>query len=561
MLNKNGVVFLLLIFCFENAVAQQLDWVRTIGGIDYDETRSIAVDVNNDVYLCGRFIDTIDLDPGPGIQYTSGPVGFFIQRLDPSGNFVWARYINTNIYGPIRCVVSGNNLIIAGVFDNSTDFDPGPGTATLTSNGSFDAFILCLSTAGNFTWVKQVGGLYQESVFDLELTQQNDLLLAGSFPDTVDFDPGPGVFNLSVTDYVDAYVLKLDINGNFIWAKQMGGLDAQCSFSILSDLSGNVYTAGTFRNTTDFDPGPGVYNLTAQANNDMFLQKLDPAGNFIWVKQMTSSANIIPADMTLDSHNNVLITGEFDGAADFDPGTAIDMHYGAGYFDIFIEKLDSNGNYSWTKQISAASYERPCAVISDPQDNVYSTGQFNYTVDFDPGPGQCILSCPGSNAYISKLDSSGNFISAVPIGGIHSASYGFDIYLNNSTELYVSGMFSDTCDFDFSAGVFNVLSNGYFDAFIAKYDLTTGIKENYGTNNWVVFPNPCTKEINIQAVSNSIPIVEIAILDCTGKRVLLQKENFSRDKQHLNVSSLADGIYFLEISTKEKKAYKKIIKQ
>src|SRR5205085_161711 len=96
---------------------------------------------------------------------------------------------------------------------------------------------------------------------------------------TVDFDPGPGVFNITVygpTFDSDDFILKLDSAGNFVWAKRMGGTDSEWANKILLDAAGNVYSTGFFSsNTADFDPGPATYNLNCAGGLDVFISKLD----------------------------------------------------------------------------------------------------------------------------------------------------------------------------------------------------------------------------------------------------------------------------------------------
>ncbi len=71
---------------------------------------------------------------------------------------------------------------------------------------------------------------------------------------------------------------------NLKWARQMGGSSTDIGHSITIDGGGNVYTTGYFRETVDFDPGTGVQNLTSTGWDDIFIQKLDANGDFLWAK-------------------------------------------------------------------------------------------------------------------------------------------------------------------------------------------------------------------------------------------------------------------------------------
>ena len=118
------------------------------------------------------------------------------------------------------------------------------------------------------------------------IDSQGNVISAGSFDGTVDFDPGPGISNQTSTIGGALYLLKLDSGGNFLWVKTMSG-DSFCNTSAISlDATDNIYLAGNYYGTLDFDPGSAVFNLTAVAYADAFVLKLDADGNFAWVKSL-----------------------------------------------------------------------------------------------------------------------------------------------------------------------------------------------------------------------------------------------------------------------------------
>jgi hypothetical protein len=147
-----------------------------------------------------------------------------------------------------------------------------------------------------------------------------DVYTTGIFQDTIDFNPGTGVANLSAVGEEDVFILKLDANGNFLWAKSFGGIEMDQGYSIAIDAEGNVYTTGYFIDTVDFDPGTGVTNLSAVGGKDIFILKLDPNGNFVWAK---SFGGIEGIGIAIDGMGNVITTGYFSDTVDFDPGTGV----------------------------------------------------------------------------------------------------------------------------------------------------------------------------------------------------------------------------------------------
>jgi hypothetical protein len=128
-------------------------------------------------------------------------------------------------------------------------------------------------------------------------------------------------------------------DGDFVWAKQMGGTSDDSGQGIAVDAAGKVYTTGYFRGTADFDPGPATFNLTSAGGFDIFVSKLDNAGNLVWAKQMGGPGHDQGWGIAVDGAGNVYTTGWFAGTADFDPGPGTFNLSRAGGPDIFVSKL------------------------------------------------------------------------------------------------------------------------------------------------------------------------------------------------------------------------------
>lgn len=323
-----------------------------------------------------------------------------------------------------------------------------------------------------FDWAKQMGGINSDNGYSIVVDAQGNIYTTGYFYDTVDFDPGVGVFNITSTGSADVFITKFDASGNFVWAKNLGGPQADFGLAIALDNTGNIYTTGLFVGTSDFDPNAGIFNLTS-TGGDTFISKLDPSGNFVWAKKIDSPTNFnIGVSLTSDASGNVYTTGYFDGIADFDPSASIFNLTSSGNYDIFILKLDVSGNFVWAKRMGGIDNDLGVDIkVDDSGNNIYSTGEFRNTVDFDPNGGVFNLTSSGSrDIYISKLDVSGNFVWAKKIGG-SGADRGHSIALDNSNNyVYVAGEYSGTTDFDPGAGTYNLISAGGQDSFITKFD-------------------------------------------------------------------------------------------
>lgn len=387
----------------------QLVWVRQLSDI---QPECIQVDADQNVYLAGVFVLTRDFDPGPGVfnQTAAGQNDIFILKLDASGNFTWAKRLGGTQSDLAFSVAISNvgTVYTTGYFIGTSDFDPGLAVTNISSGILGDTYISALDASGNFLWVKQIPGGFNQA-HSIAADATGNLLIAGTFSGTKDFDPGASVFNLTATTGGnDIFVLKLSEAGNFILARSVGGTNAaELNESVATDPSGNIYLSGSFSLTGDFDPGAPVFNLTSFGGTDIFILKLDAGANFVWAKQMGSILPDVPNDIATDGSGNVYTTGIFNGMGDFDPGVAVFNLTTHGDNDIFISKLNTNGDFVWAAGFGSSTSEDEGNDISiDASGNVYATGNFQGQVDFDPGPGEAILLNSTPTIFLVKFGSS-----------------------------------------------------------------------------------------------------------------------------------------------------------
>jgi hypothetical protein len=395
--------------------------------------------------------------------------------LYASGDFVWAKSMG----GPSGAsgdrsfgvaVDANSNVYTIGSFNGTVDFDPGPGTSNLTSVGGEDIFISTLDNSGNFIWARSIGGTGIDVADDVALDSSGNIYATGFFSGIADFDPGAGTAFLTSAGNFEIFVSKFDSSGNFVWAKSMGGPGEDRGYSLAADASGNVYLTGTFSGSADFDPGVGTTNLNSNGLGDIFVSKLDSSGDFAWAKSTGSGGIDAGQGLAVDASGNVYTTGYFGGNADFDPGAGVAILTHISSLDIFVSKLDTSGNFAWAKGMGAWSDDRGHSIAVDSNGNVYTTGYFGDTVDFDPGAGTANLISTGSaDIFFSKLDGSGNFAWAKILGGTNY-DLGNSIIVDASGNVYTTGSFEFTADFDPSAGTSNLVSAGSYEIFISKLD-------------------------------------------------------------------------------------------
>ena len=417
-----------------DAVVVKLDgagnfvWAKQLGGTSTDSVNGVGIDAMGNAYAVGAFQGTADFDPGAGTYdlTAAGAEDAFVAKLDGTGNFVWARRlggISQDIASSVAVDAAGN-VCTAGRFQGTVDFDPGEGTFDVTSAGGSDVFVVKLDGTGNLVWVRRLGGAQLDSAAGLTVDVAGNVYTVGAFAGTVDFDPGPGTFNLTSSGSGDAFVSKFDADGNFVWARHLGGTANDFPGSVAVDASGNVHTAGTFAATADFDPGPGTFNLTSAGGpGDAFISKLDNAGNFVWAKRVGGTALDFGNGVAVDRNGNVYTVGSFQGTSDCDPGAGAFNLTSAGSTDVFVSKLDAAGNFVWAGQFGGTSGENALGATIGSGGALYTVGNFSNTADFDPGAGTFNLSpADGGDAFLSKLGPppggavpDGRFVPGVPL--------------------------------------------------------------------------------------------------------------------------------------------------
>lgn len=387
-------------------------WARAMIGTGFNAGSAIAVDSAGNVYTTGTFQNTVDFDPGAGtadLVSAGGGSDIFVSKLDSAGNFVWAKAMAgpETARGIGIALDASGDVYTTGSFQGTVDFDPGAGTFDLSTGIDFaaDIFVSKLDSAGNFVWARSMGGDGTQEGSGIAVDSSGNVHTTGYFEGTADFDPGMGTADLvSVGGNADIFVSKLDSAGNFVWAKALGGPSTSFPAGVVVDASGNVYTAGSFQGTVDLDPGAGMAGFISAGDRDIFVSKLDSAGNFVWGRAMGGTGFDSATALALDALGKVYVSGIFEDTADLDPGAVTANFTSAGLTDIFVTKFNSAGNSVWVKAIGGTDAEHPDGIAVDVSGNVYTNGFFGGVVDFDPGPGTANLTSAGvSDIYVSKL--------------------------------------------------------------------------------------------------------------------------------------------------------------
>ncbi|MBK8226412.1 MAG: SBBP repeat-containing protein [Flavobacteriales bacterium] len=388
--------------------------------------------------------------------------------------------LSSGAYYPYVAVDGSGNIYVASSFEGSFDVDPGPGVHTLTQTGGTgpDLFVAKYADTGTLIWAFKLGDLGQQSAVGIAVNSSQVCILGTTnSPLSFDLDPGPGVTNAS-SGYVDPFVARYDLDGNFLSSFSVGGIEVDFSHDLVLYPNGDVAICGSYHsNDFDADPGSGSTVLPPANSLNAFVLKYNASNELLFAQGIggnISTESAVARALHRPVSSGLLVTGQFGGAVvDFDPGPDTFTFNSAGAHDIFVQRLDANGDLLWAKRIGDIDTDIGYGVTTDSNENVYLCGSSNSaTIDLDPGPGVQAFSGSSGDIVVVKLDSDGDYVWGMRIGG-EANDRGNTIAIDSEDHLFIAGVFGDiNVDFDPGAGqvLLSSSSASENDIFITQFD-------------------------------------------------------------------------------------------
>jgi PKD repeat protein len=420
-------------------------WASRAGGTYLDSGYGVVTDNSGNTFVVGYFSRSADF--GSITLSSAGDEDIFIAKYDGSGNVVWAKKAGGTgrDNGLGIAIDESDNLVITGSFQKTAFFE----NISLISAGDCDVFIAKYNSSGGLIWVKQAGGIVEETAHSVATDIAGNIFITGQFEGKINF----GNISLTGVGKQDIFITMYDASGNVIWAKQAGGADNDGGEGIAVDGSGSSVITGYFEGTANFD----TKTLIGEGWDSMFIAKYDNSGKLLWAKKAISECSVIAEDIAIDRSGNCLVTGWFAGTAIFDSAT---LPGSSDYREIFIAKYNASGNLVWAKSDGGERDDKGNGIAADNAGNIFVTGWFSKTAYFD---NISLTSIGGSDIFVTKYNALGNILWAERAGAFSSEG-GADIVIDHSGSCIILGDFNQSAEF----GRHWLTSVGLRDIFITK---------------------------------------------------------------------------------------------
>ena len=480
-------------------------WQKSLGdnGSGINKCEATTVDAQGNVYVVGRFENTVDFNTGTGTYNltSKGLSDGYVAKYASNGNFVWARAFGGGSFDFAKSVEvdAAGNVIVGGVVNSggyaaTTDDDTiqyyqnNSNLANVVTKGQVDAVFAKYNSSGTLLFNKIFGGLKTDMLGDLDIDQNGNIYITGYFYEKTDLDPGPDStiytsFNGWMGPASDIFLSKFDAQGNFIFGKRLGGLETDYGLEIDVNNIGDVFFTGIFARACDFNWTSSFDTLQTQSDGtsdqNAFVCKYDTAGNYVWARQISGSGSQFGNGISSNNTGEVYVSGTYGGTTSIGGGTssAISIN-NSGINDAFVCKFSAIGNTLWAKKVGGATSDVCNGLAIDNANNAYITGAFySFNLNFgNNGVGPVIVhpvsvATSNQDLYMAKYNSTGALQWAYGFGNATGNEEGLALAIApNDNAIILAGYSNgDTIDFDPTTLVNSFNGSGNYNGFLVKY--------------------------------------------------------------------------------------------
>ena len=383
-------------------------WSRRFGSDSDESLESFAVSPAGNIALVGSYIHSVDFGGGPlpAAVNKYNYKNVFVVGLDSAGEHVFSHYLEGGEgwdydAEPLRDAAFDpqGNIVIAGFHAGEVGF----GCSTLDAK-SGDMFLAKLDAKGACLWSEVFPGKLEKRNIHVAVTPSGEIVVAGIFFGNIDFGgdllDAPGMKDLAKGRM---FLARFDAEGKHLWSKRFASASVT-GVQISVDEGGDAFVGGSFYGKIDFGGGA----LTSASFGDIYLARLDPAGNQVWSKhfgEVGSDDNVITRVAAV-SGGALIVSGAFNGPIDLGAGIIKSSKYNVK----FLARFDSDGKHVFSRTFPQDNSPLPVAYVA-----ARSTGEIAFTGSLDEsiGLGGTPLAPEGdwgADGFVAKYDAMGHFV-------------------------------------------------------------------------------------------------------------------------------------------------------
>ena len=408
----------------------KLVWAKRLYGVGDAQAMQLKAGPSGDIYVAGVFSDTVGFGgKNRELLKSNGKNDVFVMRMRSDGRLLWKGTMGGELDDGVNAMAIGptGDVYLSGSIRMEGDIDPtAKGVFRVKARGVDDTFVVRLGGSdGHLVWQKVYGeNDTREEASGLAVDSSGGVFVCGNFIRTVQFDRDSAQFDRESVRKADVYLGHLSgskgKNAKWDSLKTFGGTGEDLSAGLAMTPTGDLCMTGTFGDEVAFGPGARL-TLNPIGEADAFIGKFTSEGDAVWVQQIGGGdARVGGSALAVDSSGTVYATGSFDDTVVVNPGAGqvelpVDKSGDGrsptsriGSTDVYVVKYATNGVFAYAKQIGGHDAGIVSGAIDvDAAGNAYVTGNYNGTVDFDPGPGKLVRKTSDergeSAAYLLKL--------------------------------------------------------------------------------------------------------------------------------------------------------------
>lgn len=558
MKNTSLISLIFWIFSISSIIAQTPQWAHVTklqSTQSVHDANQIKIDPDGSIYVAGNYLYLLSFSDSDIELNGIGANNTYLYKRSAMGELLWARTIGVNIINDLfdMAIDHDGNIYLVGQYRGQMAVGSGGNSISLSSIGLNDGYIVKYSPTGALLAAHSLGGSSKDNLTAISFDNDNNIILAGNFYGEVDFDLSQ---SSQIEDCAGLTFVKYTENFELISVHKLNSVYTFIT-NIEVNAANQVIFGGYFREYITLDSGEGITIPDAPQFTDLsFIMKLSNTFEFEWVAAITGTSKQYIFDMQLTPSGAVYVAGDISNTATFlsNDQTQI-LENSSGSRDIFFAKVSPFGNFEWVKTMGGAGNDFAFGLELDNDGNIFLTGSFSQTVDFDPGSGSAEYTSEAiSSTYLSIYNSEGEYFNTItydnpfegnPLYAGGNAASG--IALNADNDIYLTGWFKTGINFDPSQPGFEFTSAGQ-DCYILKLgSVIVGLPETRGGYPISIFPNPARDEVHIEAPN----IQKIEVYNIHGKLVWSDVAQDFGDRHVIGVSHLPTGTYILNLTAND----------